>query len=89
MLLMPCIYGFYEAVHVDETKKNRDGVALALSLNNVYKQQTALSKIWTSAWEKILTSNEKKGTAGFIEQMVLSAQASAGASGNLTETEET
>lgn len=72
--LMPCIYGFAHVVHVDESRK-KDGIALALSLDNTYKTQTALSKIWVSAWEKVLESMEKKGIAGFIEQAMKSAAA--------------
>lgn len=62
--VMPAVYGYVMAVHVEDGVR-REGLGHSMALNNVARDMGALTKLWTSAWEKYFGRIDGQGLEEF------------------------
>lgn len=62
--VMPAVYGYVMAVHVEEGTR-REGLGHSLALSNVARDMGALTKLWSSAWEKYFGRIDGQGLEEF------------------------
>lgn len=62
--VMPAVYGYVMAVHVEDGTR-REGLGHSMALNNVARDMGALTKLWTSAWEKYFGRIDGQGLEEF------------------------
>jgi hypothetical protein len=62
--LMPTVYGFAYSQHIDE-QENKDGLALALSLENVRREKKSLASTWHSLWDGYFAKMDEGGLLEF------------------------
>jgi hypothetical protein len=64
--VMPTVYGFAYSQHIDE-QENKDGLALALSLENVRREKKSLASTWHSLWDGYFAKMDEGGLLEFAK----------------------
>lgn len=74
--MLPLVYGFAMAQHASDNEQ-RDGIALAASLDNVKRTQKALCDTYTKMWTDYSDKYADEGLEKFIESTIATARAAA------------
>lgn len=64
--IMPTVYGFAYSQHIDE-QENKDGLALALSLENVRREKKSLAATWHALWDGYFAKMDEGGLLEFAK----------------------
>lgn len=63
--MMPIVYGFAMTCHCDDAQK-KDGLALAMSMDNVVRDAKGMAMMWKGAWENYQDRLDRYGIEGFV-----------------------